>query len=244
MNKVLELSNEEYVNYQFIKPYNYGDNGKLFQYNKKYLLKLWNEELPFKTLYDFKENIKNLIDSNLSYKSINLPQRIVVVNKRIIGYLIKYFNGNDLEKLDKNILYNYFLKSLFYLEIELKDFSRHGFLLEDMHCRNLMYKESFKGLMICTDPDPWHKAEKFINSNSCYKHNITEINRTIVNHFIDQNLKDFIMCNPNLNKRYQDIQDFVSCELYSFFLDLKTALEKELDIKVKNFDYISKVLSR
>lgn len=244
MEEVINLSEAEYNSYLFKRTLGEGQRGRVYPYNKRYVIKLWDETLSSDIIYAYQKNVKNLVEGN--YHTLYTPEKLVVVNDEIKGYLMKYFPGINLRDLHDLTSFKALLSSLKNLEVGLLKFANTNRCVDDCHDENIMYYEKLnKGIMICTDCDSWYKSYDK-SKESCFKHNITEVNSTIVNTLFRSGFTDdivqFIWYNASLRSRLEAIDLSISTELSSFIIDVKKELENYTNKKISTVGDLKRIL--
>lgn len=218
-------------------PTGHGNDGKVVFYNKKNVMKLWyDQDSPYELLPEVKgnyiHNIRDLNTATYHYHYIYIPKMLVEYLGEVVGYLLSYFPGRNLDILSDLISFRSFLNGLKRLENKLLIFSQEGFMLNDIHPKNLMVLQKHKvvsfGLM---DPDSWQKTAK--DFQKLYEHNINEVRNIIFAQIITKPLKEFIEANPNLRDNYALINNNQSTILTGFLRKLHHELEKEKIVKIK-----------
>ena len=209
----------------------HGNDGKVVAYDNKHVMKLWYDhdsiwELSPEIKEEYVHNIKSLIEAKYSYRYIFIPKNLVIYNQEIVGYLLLYFRGRNLDILSDLLLFKAFLLGLKRFEKELLIFSKEGFKLNDVHAKNLMVLQKHKIVSFALiDPEE--------NFNDLYKHNIDEIRNVLLEQILTENLKNFIDSNANLKTAYYLMQENQNEKLSVFLAKIKSELETNTHIKVK-----------
>ncbi len=246
MKKDIILTSGEYTYYKNAPevgriidgvPTGHGNDGKVILYDRKHVMKLWYDqdsilELRPDIKEEYVQNIKSLNEAKYPYRYIYMPKNLVIYKNAVVGYLLLYFKGRNLDILSDLLSFKAFLLALMKLEKELLIFSKEGFKLNDVHAKNLMVLQKHKIVSFALiDPDPWQKSND--NARDLYKHNINEIRNILLEEILTENLKEFIDSNPNLKMAYKLIEENQSEELQTFLSEMQRVLEADTHVRIK-----------
>ena len=224
------------------------DDAELFQYlpslgdgsqGEVYKFKMGNEIVALKVFHDFElpilSDYEKLLDVNIeSYVS---PLRLMYVNNKFNGYVMRLCKGKDLEKRKLNISIGEFAESTVKLMEDTEKLGKVNYSIFDSYITNVMYDNGFK--MIDMD-------------NYTYETNKTydEIMR-INNRRLNQMLCEIFIKNANLTKFYFSNVDFrklmKKCEdgdilFEELFNDLCTKAYNIADTELESISELGKVL--
>ena len=184
---------DNFINFEKVFPsLGWGSQGDVYKIKVEgefYALKVFNG-LERVSLRNYEKKMKINIDSYIS------PLRILYINDKFSGYLMKYCKGKDLEKRKLNISIDEFAKSATKLIKDTNKLTIYRYSIYDTYISNVMYDNGFK--MIDMDCYPYEDKKGLREINDL---NNRRLNQMLVNIFLNSTgLANIFFQNVELTK--------------------------------------------
>lgn len=202
-----------------------GNFSKIYKYKEGKCLKIWKE-----VMWSDIEKFKKF--TNFKVNCAALPQELVSIDGKFMGYTMDYINGITLENCD-NFDFSYFIKKINELIIsQQKELGPAGIIVDDIHPLNIMWdtsSNSFKSV----DIDNWE---------------VLNLRKDIINNY---NFKEMMhafstFIFDNGNPYYYDKAYYMDKpeEFIKFYENMKNEIQRQSNIKLKTVGDVKKVLRR
>ena len=155
-----------------------------------------------------------------------------------------YFKGLDLKDIKDESSYRALLSAIKRLEKTLINISNDHLQLDDLHDKNIMYYEKVHhGILAVTDCDGWI-FENRKNQDLILKENISLVGRTLIDSLLRQNENIMVFINQYAKfQNYLDKIDYkISVDIYNFFKELTSELEKYTNQKINTVGDLKLIL--
>ena len=217
-----------------------GTTAKCYKLNDGSVLKL------FKNNYDaylvlnkdlFSKDMNKF--TKISNNTFKGPNKLVMDNNKLVGYIYPYVNGKTINKLNKNTKIRNIFRNYYQIINDVKDITDKSFYLFDSNYENIIY-DNYSIHIIDLDKCWFYENG---NKNTLLSYNSKDVFTNIVGGFFNKKYFEDIEFKDNiLNNQYNDtdctnidsINDFIDC--LSYYCrdnnpDIKTVKNK---IKVKH----------
>lgn len=143
--KFRKISKSTLSNLNLVKDGNCGKNGSVFRYSDDKCIKIFSEPMSIG------ETIKIGQLSKYSFDYASMPEEIVLLNCKPIGYLMNYINGDNLSKNYK-LKFDDFLELSSDLILNAFELSYIGLFITDSHSKNIILSDD---KLVLVDTDSW-----------------------------------------------------------------------------------------
>lgn len=133
---------EIYDNLKIYKNSGWGANSKIYIYNTKELLKVFNRPDSFLNLTTME------VLNTLNTKTIIKPNKFLIVNDKYVGFSMDIAKGEMLDQINENIIILDLLKSFVKIQEDLKILSERKLANNDINILNILYDEKTKSSKI------------------------------------------------------------------------------------------------
>jgi len=208
-----------------------GDVYKIFVDEKPYAIKIFNGAY-IEDIKKYEEKLKLNIDSFVS------PLKILYINDKFKGYLMKYCRGKDLEKRKLDITVLEFAKNAVRLMEDTNILTENGYIIYDAYLKNVMYDDGFKMI----DIDRYHSKTDGFTDNEISSLNKIRLNKMLLDAF-RKNAELLTYDEPIFNKLVQSCDNG---EIYfeEFFNEICMNALINADCKITKINEIGKVLKK
>lgn len=172
------------------------------------------------------EHLKML--NNLGNDTYVSPEKIVILNNKIIGYSMKYINTKTLAKMSKDIYINDVLNKINKLYEDTYLISKNNFDLRDIHRKNILYQNRFYVI----DLDHGY-INLNLSEDLLLKCNISGLLLTIIgaifgeNIFEGRNSKEMIFFDDEINTLYKQTIHQNHNKIFDLFGCIKEKVKNE-----------------
>ncbi len=100
--------------------------------------------------YPYLRNVKRLL--GMQIEGFVFPKKLVIVNNKIVGYIMDYVKGEDLDSLPESYSYNSIITNVETLEKQFPEIINYSIGLKDIYASNIML-DANTGKFVIVDTD-------------------------------------------------------------------------------------------
>ncbi len=216
---LVNMKNSDLKNLKLVKNGDIGTTSKVYRLNQFECLKVFNSSMSEYDMYRLNKF------TNMSFEGVNLPTKLVIVDKKFRAYIMDFINGESLETFS-SLEYSEFIKCASILLQNVKYISFDKIRIFDSHEGNIMYNYD-NGMLEITDPVEW-SFDALNTKEDVLNKNFKLVNAVIRRYlFLTDGIYNASLYIPNLGEIGPN-DDFIS-----YYEDIREKIEKAKGVKIK-----------